>query len=161
MIRDEAGVHDARRLDLEVEVDVSELLHSRGERMTGPRRAVVRALAGQAGHCSAEDVVQAVAGLDEAVHRASVYRTLEAFSALGVVQHVHVGHGAPAYHLLRSRPPHLHASCRTCGVVRDLPVGRLHAVVERVATQDDFHLDLTHVALSETCGDCRRAEGAT
>ncbi|WP_380165036.1 Fur family transcriptional regulator [Jannaschia sp. R86511] len=144
----------------DVEVEVARLLHARGERMTAPRRAVIRVLAAESGHAGAEDVVRAVAGLDAAVHRASVYRTLEALSDLGVVQHVHVGHGATAYHLLRSGPPHLHASCRRCGAVRDLPAALLDGVAARVHDEADFDLDATHVALSGTCGDCRRAAQA-
>lgn len=138
---------------------VAKALHARGERMTGPRRAVVRALADQPGHLPAEGVVRAVADLDPTVHRASVYRTLEALSQLGVVQHVHVGHGGTAYHLLRRERPHLHASCRECGAVRDLPADLLDEVAGRVAAEHDFHLDATHVALSGTCGDCRRGAG--
>lgn len=151
------GVVD-REVECEVvEAEIARVLRARGERMTGPRRAVVRVLAGRGGHRSAEEVVRAVAELEPTVHRASVYRTLEALSELGVVQHVHVGHGGTAYHLLRARPPHLHASCRSCGVVTDLPAALLDEVAGLVAADHDFHLDATHVALSGTCGSCRRA----
>ncbi|MFC3689684.1 Fur family transcriptional regulator [Aquipuribacter hungaricus] len=138
----------------QVVAEVAELLRARGERMTGPRRAVLLVLARDAGHHAAEDVVRAVAALDPGVHRASVYRTLEALGELGVLQHVHVGHGGTAYHLLRRTDPHLHASCRSCGAVTDLPGDLLDDVAARVLASDGFVLEPTHVALSGTCARC-------
>jgi Fe2+ or Zn2+ uptake regulation protein len=141
----------------EIIEDVARRLRARGERMTGPRRAVLGVLAGQADHLSAEDVVAAVTRLDVGVHRASVYRTLEALTELGVVQHVHVGHGGTAYHLVRDDGPHLHAQCRVCGAVTDLPADLLEGVATRMARHHGFILDAGHVALSGVCADCHDA----
>jgi Fe2+ or Zn2+ uptake regulation protein len=138
----------------DVVAEVAAILRARGERMTGPRRAVLTALARCGEHLGAEDVVGAVAEVDPSVHRASVYRTLEALSQLGVVQHVHAGHGHTSYHLVRDRGPHLHAQCRTCGAVLDLSADLLDAVAGRLARQHGFVLDAGHVALSGTCRGC-------
>lgn len=135
--------------------EVAAGLRARGERMTGPRRVVLTVLAERGGHLGAEDVVSAVAAIDATVHRASVYRTLEALSGLGVVQHVHVGHGATAYHLITDLGPHLHAQCRICGAVRDLPGHLLDDVASMLARRHAFVLDAGHVALSGTCAGCR------
>lgn len=132
------------------------LLRSRGDRMTGPRRAVIAAfLARQAAsHLTPEQVVLAVAELDPTVHRASVYRALEVLSQLGVVQHVHLGHGTTAYHLAAPHE-HLHAHCVRCDRVIDLPGHLLDDVARTVADAYGFVLDPSHVALSGTCVDCR------
>lgn len=134
--------------------EVAARLRARGERMTGPRRAVLAALARRGGHLSAEDIVMAVADIDTSVHRASVYRTLDVLSALGVVQHVHVSHGGTAYHLVTELGPHLHAQCRVCGAVLDLPRDLLDDVAVVLARRHDFILDADHVALSGTCSGC-------
>lgn len=141
----------------EVVAEVADLLRARGERMTGPRRAVVSVLARQTEHVSADMLVALVAEHDPGVHRASVYRTLEALSDLGVVQHVHVGHGATTYHLVRPDERHLHAHCRICGSVRDLPPDLLDGVAAQLARRYGFVLDAGHVALSGTCRQCERA----
>lgn len=122
--------------------------------MTGPRRAVVTVLATRGGHMGAEDVFAAISDLDESAHRASVYRTLEVLTELGVVQHVHVGHGGAAYHLTREFGPHLHAQCRACNNVHDLPPDLLDAVAGRLSREFGFVLDAGHVALSGTCRSC-------
>jgi Fur family transcriptional regulator, ferric uptake regulator len=136
---------------------VGQLLRSRGERMTGPRRAVLRALARDGEHLSAEAVLARVADADPSVHRASIYRTLEALSELGVVQHVHVGHGGTAYHLVNGEQGHLHAQCRRCGTVHDLPPDLLDEVGAVLTRRYGFRLDAGHVALSGVCVRCEEA----
>ncbi|MCG2805103.1 Fur family transcriptional regulator [Propionicimonas sp.] len=137
---------------------VASLLRAKGERMTTPRRAVLTALAHTSGHLTMDEVGAAVADIAPQVHRASVYRTLVALSDLGVVQHVHLGHGATAYHLTGSEGPHLHAQCRRCGRIQDLPTDLLSEVARRMGTVHDFELDATHVALSGLCADCTTAD---
>jgi len=138
---------------------VAALLRSKGERMTAPRRAVLTALSNATGHLSMEEVVTAVAESAPSVHRASVYRTLVALSDLGVVQHVHLGHGATAYHLTGAEGPHLHAQCRRCGAIQDLPNDLLSEVARRMGAAHGFELDATHVALSGLCAECAAIDG--
>lgn len=133
---------------------VAARLRARGERMTGPRRAVVAALAAQAGHVTAEDLVDAVAAVDARVHRASVYRSLETLRALGLVQHVHVGHGPTVYHLVGAVGAHPHAQCHSCGALVDLPAGLLDDVARHLLAEAGFVLDGAHVALSGQCARC-------
>jgi Fe2+ or Zn2+ uptake regulation protein len=134
--------------------EVGARLRARGERMTQPRRTVLTVLARNGGHLSAEEVVAAVAAVDASVHRASVYRTLEALSELGVVQHLHVGHGGTAYHLVIGPGPHPHAQCRVCGAVHDLPGDLLDDVAAVLSERYRFRLDAGHVALSGVCATC-------
>jgi Fur family transcriptional regulator, ferric uptake regulator len=136
--------------------EVARLLRSRGERMTGPRRAVLGVLAGVRDHLGADVIVARVAERDPSVHRASVYRTLDALSELGVVQHVHVGHGVTAYHLVPGGERHVHAHCRSCGAVQDLPLDLLDDVAATLAGRFGFQLDAGHVALSGVCAACCR-----
>lgn len=141
----------------DVIAEVAALLRARGERMTGPRRAVLTVLAVEGRHLSAEEVVAKVASSDLGVHRASVYRTLEALSGLGVVQGVHVGHST-AYHLVPVDDRHLHAHCRDCRAVIDLPPDLLDGVATELSRRYGFALDPGHVALSGLCAGCRAAE---
>lgn len=125
--------------------------------MTGPRRAVVLALAASTELQTSEQVVQSVASIDADVHRASVYRALEALVATELVVHVHLGHGATAYHLADpAGGGHLHVQCTTCGAVADVAGTMLDGVARRLRRQHGFELDAAHVALSGTCAQCSR-----
>jgi Fur family ferric uptake transcriptional regulator len=129
-------------------------LRSHGQRVTRPRRVVVAALAALDGHPSAEDVGAEVARIDPGVHRATVYRTLDTLAELGVVAHVH-SHGTTAYHLADPDDgAHLHARCRRCDRVVDLPGDLLDQAVARVRAGTGFEVEPAHVALSGTCADC-------
>lgn len=155
------GEHAGRETDLLSRA--GDVLRGRGERMTAPRRAVLRALAavpsagGAPSHLSAEEVLARVAETAPRVHRASVYRALESLSRSGLVRHVHMGHGATAYHLAQGAGDHLHARCRGCGRVVDLPSDLLDEVASRLDATHGFALDASHVALSGTCAACRTA----
>lgn len=131
-------------------------LKAAGLRSTGPRLAVLAVLADRGGHLSAEDVVARVADDAAGVHRASVYRTLEALSDAGIVQHVHLGHGATTYHLADEVGEHLHLQCGSCGAVIDAPAAVVGTLRRRLLQDHGFDLDATHVALSGTCGACRQ-----
>ena len=132
------------------------VLRAQGERMTEPRRAVLTALAGRREHLSVDQVVAEVAEVAPAVHRASVYRALDALSRVGLVRHVHLGRNATAYHLVDpGAEQHLHARCQDCGAVLDLPGGLLDEVAARLEAEHGFALDPAHVALSGRCAACR------
>ena len=133
---------------------VAEALRSRGERMTEPRRAVLMALADDEGHSTAEEVVEKVAQSAPSVHRASVYRSLDALVGLGVVQHVHLGKGGTAYHLVAHQGEHVHAQCTVCGQMFDLPTELMASVAGYLQDRWDFTLDPGHVALAGVCTDC-------
>lgn len=141
--------------DNDSDTDVRQRLRASGLHLTGPRRVVLEVLGSQGGHLSAEQVVVAVGRLDPRVHRASVYRALEALTDAGLVQHVHLGHGATAYHLAEESGEHLHLQCGGCGAVIDAPVTLLAAVRRRLLREHGFALDAAHVALSGTCAGCR------
>lgn len=133
---------------------VRQALHRRGERMTGARTTIVRALASSEDHLSADQVLALTRAVDADVNRSTVYRTLERLCDLGVVQHVHTGRGGTFYHLQGASGAHLHAQCRVCGRVIDLPGDLLDPIAADLACRMGFVLDATHVALSGTCTSC-------
>lgn len=128
-------------------------LRRQGERVTDARLAVLSALAALPDHPTAEAVVSAVEAGPSDVHRATVYRTLETLSAMGIVTHVHVGHGGTAYHLHDSA--HLHAQCHDCSAVVDVPDDVLDGVRTTLLDVAGFEMDPSHVALSGRCSRCR------
>lgn len=142
-------------MDIDADVVVAAAaarLHASGERVTVPRTAVIRALARMRGHVTAEQVAACLPNGFGRPHLATVYRTLERLTELGIVTHVHVGHGPTAYHLTESA--HLHAQCRACSTVLDLPTEVLDSAVADIARIAGFALDLEQVVLAGICATC-------
>lgn len=133
---------------------VGNTLRHQGERLSTPRRAVLTAMANSNGHLTVEQIAQQVGDLDSSIHLASIYRSLDTFIKLNIVQHVHLGHGSVAYHLVDNTKPHPHIQCRMCGVVWDVAPHLLDDVAKRLSNDNGFTLDPTHVALSGTCAGC-------
>ena len=135
--------------------DALAVLRSRGERITVPRRLVLDALAGSSEHLSADDLYERIGERAPGVHKATVYRTIEALVRAGVVAHVHLPHGAATYHLVvPGDRAHLHVVCRACGRLHDVPSDLLDGVATELETTFAFRLDADHVALTGWCAAC-------
>ena len=66
-------------------------------------------LAGSSDHLSADDLYERIGDRAPGIHRATIYRTIEALVRAGVVAHVHLPHGAATYHLIApGARAHLH-----------------------------------------------------
>lgn len=135
-----------------------QLLRARGGRVTQPRRQVIRAVVSLGGHPDASEIHEAVQ-VDGPVHLATTYRTLEQLCHLGLLQHVHLDHAQARYHLSPeiTGPEHVHAACRVCNAVTDLPAGLLAEVAEHLRSRG-FEPDFAHTALSVRCPDCAGQE---
>ncbi|MDP9006720.1 MAG: transcriptional repressor [Actinomycetota bacterium] len=137
-----------------------ELLRARGGRVTSARRAVLSALLDHEEHASAEALAEVVHASHPDVHLSTVYRTLDAFEQLGVVTHVHLGHGRAVYHL--TDEIHHHAVCDRCGSVVQLPLALFAQLHDRLRDDFGFEVDAHHFALAGRCASClaeSRAEG--
>jgi Fur family transcriptional regulator, ferric uptake regulator len=135
--------------------DLSELLRSRGLRLTAPRQLVLEAVY-RLGHGTPEQIHTAVAERAAGVNITTVYRTLELLEELGLVTHAHLSHGAPTYHPV-GKDQHVHLVCHTCGRLQELPARVLGDLALVLARERGFQLDLGHAALFGTCQECVNA----
>jgi len=125
-----------------------------GLRVTRPRRAVCATLASAGDdHLTAADVASRAG---TAVDLSTVYRTLDALEGLGMVEHVHLGHGAGAYHVGRSAGHH-HLVCDRCGRTVDVPLHDLERAIELVTAPLGFVPDSAHFAIVGRCAECAGA----
>jgi len=135
-----------------------ETLRSRGERVTTARRELLEVFARSEDHLTADDLLEELSKAAPAVHRATVYRTLESLVKAGLVAHVHRPHGAATYHLVgHGDRLHLHLSCRGCGRMVDAPADLLDTAAARLLRSNGFRLDADHVALTGWCRECGTA----
>lgn len=129
-------------------------LREQGIRVTAPRRAVLEALAALGSHATAEQLHRHVASRHPDVSTSSVYRTMELLARLGIVTHVHLGHGPAEFHLAGDE--HAHLVCEECGVVVEIPRSLTDPFVSEVRRRLGFVADLQHFALTGRCPACHR-----
>lgn len=138
-----------------------DMLRDRGERVTAARRAVLQVLDEARDHLCAEDIAERVDAAEPGVHRATVYRSLQSLTELGIVAHTHVPGSATIYHLKHSPAAptnHAHLQCSTCSRFFDIPTDWLGPLGDRLRDELGFELDAQHAALLGTCADCRHKQ---
>lgn len=131
------------------------MLRGRGGRVTATRRATIEVLlaGGDHRHLSADDVAAEVRQRLPDVAESTIYRTLTALEELGVVTHVHLGHGPSTFHL--ADQAHRHLVCRRCGSVIEVPAYEFVALARRLEAIYGFAMSSEHFAIVGQCGTCR------
>ena len=132
--------------------DVAEALRRQGGRLTTPRRLILQALFAAGDLVSAERIA---AGTDTGIQLdlSSVYRNLERLEDLGVVQHIHIGHGPSVYGLL-AEGEHEYLVCEACGRVTSADVEQLDRVRAVIRKQFGYEARFTHFPIHGRCSDC-------
>ncbi len=130
-------------------------LRSQDLRVTKARRAVCAIIAQRHGeHLTAANILAAVDADPEArADQSTVYRTLDALEAAGLLAHSHLGHGPAVYHLA-SEAAHQHVVCSRCGATAAVPAGGLSEWLDDLRARTGFEVDPTHFAVTGLCPDC-------
>jgi Fur family ferric uptake transcriptional regulator len=128
-------------------------LRARGYRLTPQRQLVLEAV-GVLGHATPDEIVTQVRRTAASVNISTVYRTLELLEELGLVQHTHLGHGAPTYSV-KGDDDHVHLVCRTCGSVQEIDRALVGDVLTRLDEAVGFSVDIGHFALFGVCRVCQ------
>jgi Fe2+ or Zn2+ uptake regulation protein len=134
--------------------DILERLSKAGRRRTAPRQAIVERLVGARGHVTAEELAADVQARFPSVNISTVYRTLDTLEDLGIVDHVHLGHGRAIYHL--TDDDHQHLVCEVCETVQEIPISKLRPLFRTIEREHGFEVDRRHFAIVGVCSDCRR-----
>jgi Fur family transcriptional regulator, ferric uptake regulator len=124
-----------------------------GGRRTASRQAIVEAVVTSGAHVTAEEVAARVQARFPSVNLSTVYRTLEVLERVGVVDHIHFGHGRAVWHL--ADEAHQHLYCEDCGHVEELPASELGPLLAAIEAAHDFEVDRRHFAIAGRCRACR------
>jgi Fe2+ or Zn2+ uptake regulation protein len=146
-----AALYRAAVTDERLERILTELREA-GGRITPARRSLVAALLGSDGHVTADDLAEVVQRSHPDVHQSTIYRTLDALEELGIVDHVHLGHGRAVYHL--ADDPHQHLVCEACGHVIEVPDGVFADLAGQLQREYAFTLRPNHFAVLGRCRAC-------
>lgn len=130
------------------------LLTNSGHRITTPRRAVFRVLAHAENPLAIAEINQQSGSID----RVSVYRTLELFAQLGIVDIIYVG-WKKRYELADPfRAHHHHIVCTKCGRITAIENSQLERLIHDIADTHRHSLTGHHIELRGTCSSCGSRE---
>jgi Fur family transcriptional regulator, ferric uptake regulator len=134
------------------------LMRKRGLRVSAARRLVLEALLAADGPMSAEQIAQGIGGRVPSSDIASVYRNLQAFEDIGLVRHVHLGHG-PGLHALAVAGEREYLTCERCADYRAVAHGELDAVRALIERHFGYRASFTHFPIVGLCPTCAAAVG--
>jgi len=124
---------------------------------SGAARRVVVAFLGEQDCCaSAQEIHDAVRSGGARIGIASVYRTLDGLTELGLVQRVDLGDGISRFE--RADPAgehHHHLVCGDCGKVEPFEDPALEQAIAGIAGGRGYDVAAHDVVLRGACGDCR------
>ena len=150
-----APVRDADRAAPHVRNHLVEALDRAGERLTEPRRAVAGLVAARDGHFTAAELVDDARRLQPGVGRATVFRALDLFASLGLVERIDLPGGDHAYVACDSVHHH-HAICTSCGRSLDVDDAGLTGVLDEIGGRSGFRVTAHRLELFGICGSCRK-----
>lgn len=127
------------------------LLHASHNRLTTPRQQVFAALERAGQPLSLQQLQEQCPDID----RTSIYRTLELYESLHIIEIVHIG-WKKRYELADPfKPHHHHLHCIKCGELIALDTPELEDLVRDLAARHSYQLTSHHIELSGVCIKCR------
>ena len=124
-----------------------------GYRLTGPRRAVARARRRPRGPLHRRGPGRGCSGA-RGIGRATVFRALDLFASLGLVERVDLPAGDHAYVACDSAHHH-HAICTSCGRSLDVDDAGLAEVLAAIGRRSGFRVTAHRLEIFGLCAACR------
>jgi Fur family peroxide stress response transcriptional regulator len=127
-----------------------------GLKLTPQRMAIVRELADDRTHPTAQELFERLKPAFPTMSFATVYNTLDALAKLRLVGSLRLG---SAVRFDPNTTPHHHAVCDACGAVVDLPPAPASpAVVRDIQTTSGFEVRIEERTYRGLCGRCASRE---
>lgn len=131
------------------------LLKDAGYSVTKARLVVFEALLDNHDPMSMGELVAAAPTID----RASVYRTVELFEQLGIIQRITTGWKYKLELSDRFTDHHHHLTCTNCGRIIKLNEDELEQFIDDVAKRAHFIPSAHQIEIQGLCEDCARTLG--
>lgn len=127
----------------------------RSHRLTGPRRRVADLVRARRGTFAAADLLHdAALQAGRPIGRATIFRTLELFTELGLLERIDLPTGEHAY--VACEPlHHHHVICSNCGRQTEVDDAGVQAIVNEMARRTGYRIDRHRLELYGTCPSCQ------
>ncbi len=128
-------------------------LREAGYRLTAPRRAVLQVLESAGQHLSPAEILQRGQAIYPDLGRATVYRTLDLLTELGILRPIYLGEGGSR--IARVEGGHHHLVCLNCGSAVSFDECPIREMKQALAQRFGFQVKGHMLELYGLCQDCR------
>ncbi len=126
-----------------------------GYRLTEPRRAVAELVAARDGHFTANDLMDDARARDLDIGRATIFRALELFTELEVLERIDLPSGDHAYVPCAPTYHHHHMVCDVCGRVTEVEDMGLGPAIDDIQARTGWQVDSHRLELFGRCPRCQ------
>lgn len=133
-----------------------EFLEIRGEKLTEPRRILVRHIFDSHKHFDADELVADLRNAGRRVSRSTVYRTLRLLVEAGLLSELRLNNRT-AYEHEYGYPSHDHMQCTECHTVIEFRNDEIRRVRDAVSSAHGFRPTGHRFIISGICAACSRA----
>jgi len=133
-------------------------LEQRGIRLTKQRRVILQVMEGASRHLDAATILRRAQKIDPAVHRVTVYRTLDLLKRHGLIDELDLLHIRGEGHYYESHGPrdHIHVACLRCGKVREFESRLFEQLKKQIETDLNIRITVTRTEIGGYCDTCRQ-----
>jgi len=132
-------------------------LNSRGLRATSQRALILEVIRQGKGHLDAEELHRRAQQKQPRLSLSTVYRSLQAFKKLGLIEELHFDENHHHYEIKPSEEHH-HLVCLGCGRVIEFQYSLAQVIRRKVAEARDFEITGSEIRITGYCSACRRRQ---
>lgn len=126
-----------------------------GLRATKQRALILDIIRRGKGHLDADEVYQQAREKLPRLSLSTVYRTLQRFKKLGLIQELHFNEEHHHYEMKPAAEQH-HLSCLGCGKIIEFNYPLSRYINRRIPEAKGFEITETEVRMAGYCAECRR-----
>jgi Fe2+ or Zn2+ uptake regulation protein len=124
-----------------------------GRPLTNQRRLLLELLRDAEGHIDAKELYRRASARDEYISPATVYRSLNLFKELELVDEIRLGK-IRCYYEIKQSPQHQHLVCQGCGKVMEFQNPYLQKLIKTVQREHAFKVTKAELYLEGYCPEC-------
>ncbi|WP_038041273.1 Fur family transcriptional regulator [Thermodesulfobacterium hveragerdense] len=133
-----------------------------GLRKTQAREAILNLLSQTEGHLTAEEIFWKLKEILPGIGLATVYRTLELLTQLGIIKKLEFQEGKARFEFIKQEErDHYHLICKVCGkIINYMPSEEyqvLKDLTENIEKDFDFKVETLEIQAYGVCKDCKKS----
>lgn len=136
-------------------MDIAEVLRKNGYKVTPQRLAVYEAIDHNMTHPNAETIYHQLQPKYPSMSLATVYKTMEIFAKIGIVNVLQCGEDAHRYDYNTSK--HAHIRCAKCNLIADVNID-YEGLKKQAIAETGFSVDSVNVSFVGLCPACAGKE---
>ena len=132
---------------------LADRLKQAGYKITPARMAVLQVIDDEHAHLNPADMLKEARRIYPRLGRATVYRTLELLTELGILRPIYMGESTPRF--IRAEGGHHHLVCNECGEVIEFDKCIAESLTHTLQEEFDFQIGSHLLEFYGRCRQCR------